>query len=256
MEPLHSNILGQGDPLIVLHGFLGMSDNWKGLGKLYAEHGLEVHLVDQRNHGKSFHSPNFDYALMAGDLRDYMAHHGLDSALVLGHSMGGKTAMQLATDHPTRVDRLLVADIGPKAYPPHHQQIIDSLATLDLDQIKSRTEAEEVLAKSLKSPMIRQFLLKNLYWVDRETLGLRFNFAVLKDRMPEVGQALDPGARYEGPTLFLKGERSDYIPQEDLPQLLEHFPNARLDQVSNAGHWLHVENPKEFFEKSLAFLKP
>lgn len=256
MEPLHSNILGQGRPLVILHGFLGMSDNWKGLGKQYAEQGLQVHLIDQRNHGKSFHSPDFDYPLMAGDLVEYMAHHGLESALVMGHSMGGKTAMHLATSHPHLVDRLLVADIGPKAYPPEHQLILDALGTLDFDQIKSRGEADEVLAKRLKSLSIRQFLSKSLYWVEKGKLGLRFNYPVLKDKLAEVGEALPASARYQGPTLFLRGKRSDYVLDGDLPLILEHFPQAHLEDIENAGHWLHAENPKQFFEKSLGFLIP
>ena len=256
MEPLHSKILGQGQPLIVLHGFLGMSDNWNGLGKLYAEQGLQVHLVDQRNHGKSFHSPAFDYPIMARDLVDYMSHHGLDSARVLGHSMGGKTAMHLAASHPHMVDRLLVADIGPKAYPPEHQAILDALGTLDFDRIKSRGEADEALAKRLKSLSIRQFLSKSLYWVEKGKLGLRFNYPVLKDKIEEVGEALPASARYQGPTLFLRGERSDYVLDSDLPLILEHFPQARLEDIEGAGHWLHAENPKQFFEKSLEFLNP
>src|SRR5690606_34279140 len=249
-------VLGQGRPLIVLHGFLGMSDNWKGLGIQYAEQGLQVHLVDQRNHGKSFHSPDFDYPLMARAIVDYMAHHGLESAGVMGHSMGGKTAMHLATGHPGLVERLLVADIGPKAYPPEHQRILDALGTLDFDQIKTRGEADRVLAKSLGSLSIRQFLSKSMYWVEKGKLGLRFNYRVLKDSMDAVGEALPSAARYQGPTLFLGGERSDYILEGDLPLIRTHFPQARWERIEGAGHWLHADNPNAFFEKSLAFLNP
>lgn len=256
MEILHSNILGQGRPLIVLHGFLGMSDNWKTLGNQYAEHGFQVHLVDQRNHGKSFHSPVFDYGSMAGDLAAYMEHNALDSALLLGHSMGGKTAMRLATESPGLVERLLVADIGPKAYPPQNQQIVDALGTLDLGTITSRSEADRLLSQSLSDPGVRQFVLKNLYWAEKGKLALRLNHGVLKDRVVEVGEALAADARYLGPTLFLRGERSDYIVPGDLPEILRHFPQARLETIPQAGHWVHAENPTAFFEMSLAFLNP
>ena len=256
MEILHSNILGEGPPLIILHGFLGMSDNWKSLGNQYAEQGFGVHLIDQRNHGKSFHSEDFSYALMADDLEAYMAHHRLDSARVIGHSMGGKTAMFLATQRPERVERLLVADIGPKAYPPQNQDIVDALGTLDLEHISSRSEADQVLSERLHSVTIRQFVLKNLYWREKGKLALRLNYGVLKDHVGAVGDALPSGARYPGPTLFLRGERSDYLTMGDSPGILEHFPNARIETLADAGHWLHAENPKGFLEMSLAFLNP
>ena len=135
MEVLHSNILGAGTPLLILHGFLGMSDNWKTLGTKYAAAGFQVHLLDQRNHGRSFWSEEFDYHTMAGDLKPYMDHHVIEKALLLGHSMGGKTAMQFACTHPDRVSKLLVADIAPKWYPPHHQQILNALVALPLDSL-------------------------------------------------------------------------------------------------------------------------
>ncbi len=254
MEILHSNILGKGKPLLILHGFLGMSDNWKTLGGQYAENGFQVHLLDQRNHGKSFHSPDFDYHLLANDVKDYMAHHNLTSAYVMGHSMGGKTAMQLATTHPELVSKLIVADIAPKFYPPHHQEIIDGLATLDFEQISSRTEADEVLSKSIRNIGIRQFLLKNLYWVEQGKLGFRFNFEVLRNKMEEIGDNIDPTALYEGPTLFLRGDRSEYVQPNDLPEIKKHFPNAHIETIENAGHWLHAENPEQYFEKSFSFL--
>jgi len=254
MKIPHSKILGEGQPFIILHGFLGMSDNWKTLGAQYAENGFQVHLIDQRNHGKSFHSPDFDYELLSQDIINYMDHHQLDSALVLGHSMGGKTAMQLATSHPERVTKLIVADIAPKFYPPHHQDIVNALDKLDFEHISSRTEADEQLSQYLKSFGIRQFLLKNLYWVKQGKLGFRFNFDVLKNKMEEIGDNISPLAIYEGPTLFLRGDRSEYILPNDYPEIKKHFPNAQIETIDNAGHWLHAENPKQFFEKSFAFL--
>nr|WP_299385114.1 alpha/beta fold hydrolase [Allomuricauda sp.] len=254
MEVLHSKILGEGKPLIILHGFLGMSDNWKTLGNQYAQHGFQVHLVDQRNHGKSFHATEFDYDLLRDDVIRYLDDHQLATVDLIGHSMGGKTAMQLATSQPERLNRLLVADISPKYYPPHHQYILDALGHLDFDTISSRKEADDVLAQHLEEFGIRQFLLKNLYWVTPGKLGLRFNYEVLKDKMDEIGENISSTATFSGPTLFLRGDRSEYILPNDIPEIKRHFPNADVQTIENAGHWLHAENPKQFFEKSLQFL--
>lgn len=253
-QVLHSRILGIGKPLIILHGFLGMSDNWKTLGGKYAENGFEVHLVDQRNHGKSFHSTDFNYVVMSDDLKRYLNYHQIDRASVIGHSMGGKTAMQFACDFPEQTEKLLIADISPKYYPPHHNVIIDALNSLDFSKIPSRIEADRELAKHITEPGIRQFLLKNLYWVDKGQLGFRFNLDVLSTKMEEIGENIGSSDRYEGETLFLKGEKSEYIVNSDLTEIKRHFPKATLETISNSGHWLHAENPKEFFEKSTMFL--
>jgi len=253
-ELLHSNILGEGQPLFILHGFLGMSDNWKTLGTQYSENGFEVHLIDQRNHGKSFHSDDFNYELLSDDVIHYMNHHSIPSAYVLGHSMGGKTAMQLATSHPDRVKKLIVADIAPKFYPPHHDFIFNGLSHLDFDNISDRREADDELSKHIKEKGIRQFLLKNLYWVEKDRLGFRFNFEVLKDRMEEIGENISGSAVYDGPALFLRGDRSEYIQPNDFAEIKRHFPKATIETIDKAGHWLHAENPKQFYEKSFTFL--
>ncbi|TAI46977.1 alpha/beta fold hydrolase [Flagellimonas allohymeniacidonis] len=254
MELLHSKILGEGEPLLILHGFLGMSDNWKSLGKQYADAGFQVHLIDQRNHGRSFHSPDFDYELMGEDLLFYMDHYQIGEGNLIGHSMGGKTAMQFATSNYERLDKLVVADISPKYYPAHHQPIINALTQLDFESISSRKEADEQLAKHLSDFGIRQFLLKNLHWVETEKLGLRFNLDVLRNKMEEVGDNIDPHATFKGPTLFLRGDRSEYIVPNDFGDIKKHFPQAAIETIENAGHWLHAENPKQFFEKSVDFL--
>lgn len=253
-ELLHSNILGEGQPLLILHGFLGMSDNWKTLGTQYSENGFEVHLIDQRNHGKSFHSDEFNYDVLSDDVVRYMEHHNITSAYVLGHSMGGKTAMQLATSHPDRVKKLIVADIAPKFYPPHHDFIFNGLSHLNFDKISDRREADDELSKHIKEKGIRQFLLKNLYWVEKDRLGFRFNFEVLKDRMEEIGENISGSAVYDGPALFLRGDRSEYIQPNDFAEIKRHFPKATIETIDKTGHWLHAENPKQFYEKSFTFL--
>ncbi len=252
---LHSTILGKSEPLLILHGFLGMSDNWKTLGKKYAESGFEVHLIDQRNHGRSFHSETFNYETLAEDVKNYMLHHNIESANLIGHSMGGKTVMQLAVTIPNKVLRLVVADIAPKYYPPHHQAIINALTQLDFSVLKSRGDADKELALYLNDFGIRQFLLKNLYWKEKGVLALRVNLEVLQHKMEEIGEPIGGTDYYEGPTLFLKGSRSEYVQENDTPHIKQHFPNATIKTIENAGHWLHAENPGQFFETSLEFLK-
>ncbi|NNK75194.1 MAG: alpha/beta fold hydrolase [Maribacter sp.] len=255
MNPsLHSKILGEGKPLLILHGFLGMSDNWKTLGMQYANQGLQVHLIDQRNHGRSFHSADFDYDILAEDIKRYMQQHHLDDVIIMGHSMGGKTAMQFAFTYPDLMHKMIVADIAPKYYPPHHQYIIDGLNELDFDIIKSRGEADTELSKYVHDFGIRQFLLKNLYWVEKGKLGYRFNLNVLGEKMGEIGDDITPSDIYKGPTLFIKGDKSEYIIATDSDSIKSHFPSARIETIDNAGHWLLAENPTQFFKKTIDFI--
>lgn len=254
MNSLYSNIVGSGRPLIILHGFLGMSDNWKTLGNRFAEKGFEVHLVDQRNHGRSFWSDEFNYEVLAEDIRRYLLEHEMQEADILGHSMGGKTAMQLACSYPEMVSSLIVADIAPKYYPPHHDYILKGLQALRPEDLTSRTDADKALSAHIRDWGIRQFLLKGLYWKEKEQLAFRFNLDILADRMNEIGESIGSTERYEGPTLFIRGSRSEYVQEQDLPQIRNHFPNAQLRTVDDAGHWLHAENPDQFMEFSLAFL--
>ncbi|HPE84208.1 MAG: alpha/beta fold hydrolase [Aequorivita sp.] len=251
---LHSQILGSGKPFVILHGFLGMSDNWKTLGGRWANEGYEVHLLDQRNHGRSFHSDEFSYEIMAEDLKNYCEEHGLKEIILLGHSMGGKVAMQFAVTYPEMVSKLIVADIGPKAYPSHHQDILKALSSLNFSQIKSRGEAEDVLSEYIKDKGTRLFLLKNLYRKNKNELALRINLPVLSEKIEEVGVALAKDAVFKGDTLFLGGEKSGYIEPMDEILIKKHFPRARIVTISKAGHWLHAENPDEFYEACIKFL--
>lgn len=255
MNPiLHSKILGKGTPLCILHGFLGMADNWKTLGNSYAEKGFEVHLIDQRNHGRSFHSNAFNYEVLAQDVKAYLKAHHIDKTAIIGHSMGGKTAMQFACTYPESTTKLLVADITPRFYPAHHHDIINALNALDFTTISSRTAADKALALHLPDVGVRQFLLKNIYRTANKTLALRFNLPVLSEKMEEIGEPIASTATFNGPTLFLKGSKSEYVTPEDSVIINTHFPKATIGTISNAGHWLHAENPDEFLAASLAFL--
>ena len=207
MNVLHSNIIGSGDDhFIILHGFLGMGDNWKTHAKNLSEKEYCVHLVDQRNHGRSFWSDIFDYDVMVNDLLQYLNHHGINQCVVLGHSMGGKTAMAFALNYPDRVQKLIIADIGPKYYAPHHQKILAGLSTLNLEEVSSRKAAAEHLKNFIPEAGTRQFLLKNLYWVSEGKLGLRINVAVLKNAAEAIGAAIQSQKQYNKPTLFSMGK--------------------------------------------------
>ncbi|APY08772.1 alpha/beta hydrolase [Winogradskyella sp. J14-2] len=251
---LHSNIIGKGKPFVILHGFLGMGDNWKTLAKQFSESNYQVHLVDQRNHGRSFHSEDFDYELMAEDLKAYCEEHNLNNIVLLGHSMGGKTAMRFATLFPELVSKLIVADISPRYYPIHHDTILEGLSSLDFSEIKSRGAADKALSNFVKDAGTRMFLLKNLYWVEKGQLALRINLPVLKAKVSEVGEALPTHATFNKDTLFLKGDRSEYIGEQDEAIIHRHFPYSTIVSISNAGHWLHAENPEDFYDAVINFL--
>ena len=252
---LHSRIEGQGKPLLIIHGFLGMSDNWKTFGALYAAEGFQVHLLDLRNHGKSFHSDDFSYEIMAQDVLEYCQAHQLKKVSIIGHSMGGKVAMLLATIHPELIDKLIVADIGPKYYAPHHQDILTGLNAVDFSTKPDRAQVEEMLYPYIPDFGTRQFLMKSLYWIEPGQLAYRFNLPVFNAKIKVIGTALPEEAHFENPTLFMRGGNSNYILDSDLTEIKKHFPNFELATIPNVGHWLHAENPKMFFEITAQFLK-
>lgn len=251
---LFSRIEGEGRPLIILHGLFGMSDNWLTHAKNYADLGFEVHVLDQRNHGQSPHSDDFSYQLMADDLAEYMRDQKISKASILGHSMGGKVAMLFACQHPDKVERLIVVDIAPKAYPIHHQIYIDALKGLDFATIKSRGEADTALKKSISNFAIRQFLLKSLYWKEKGKLALRFNLPVIEANLNMVGEALIDDAEFLGETLFINGGQSNYITPADEELIHHHFPLAHIYTVREAGHWVHAEAAEEFADVTTQFL--
>tara|TARA_B110000879_G_scaffold77931_1_gene108542 strand:- start:1169 stop:1939 length:771 start_codon:yes stop_codon:yes gene_type:complete len=250
---LHSKIIGSGKPLVILHGLFGMLDNWQGLAKEFGQF-FETHIVDQRNHGRSFHANAHNYELMCADLLTYLDANGLDKVFLLGHSMGGKTAMLFATMYPERVEKLVVVDIAPKYYAPHHQEILAGLHAIENAAITSRKEADIILAKHFPQIGIRQFLLKNLYWKTKEELCFKFNLKVLSNEIENVGEPLIDDAIFYEPTLFVDGQNSNYILPEDQELIETHFPDAQIVEVAKAGHWVHAENPTDFFEEVSRFL--
>ncbi|MBS9766617.1 MAG: alpha/beta fold hydrolase [Flavobacteriaceae bacterium] len=252
---LHSKIIGTGTPVLILHGYFGMSDNWKTIGTQISKQGFEVHLIDQRNHGRSFHTEEFDYDLMCEDLYNYIEHYDLKEVVLLGHSMGGKTAMLFSVTYPEKVSKLVVADISPRYYQPHHNLILKALNSVDFSVQKTRKEVEEVLRNYIKEEGVLMFLLKNVYSKTKEQLAFRFNLKSLTNNNSEVGEGLPSFTVFEKETLFLKGENSEYITQEDMPLISAHFPNSSVKTIENAGHWLHAEQPKRFLEVFLGFVR-
>lgn len=255
MEILHSKIIGEGEPLLILHGFFGMGDNWKSHANKFAQDGFQVHLIDQRNHGRSFHTDDFSYELLVEDLYRYAAHYQLGKSNILGHSMGGKTAMLFAVENPDLVGRLIVADIAPKVYPPHHQDIIKALNSVDFSVHTTRKLVDAKLSELIPQLGVRQFLLKNTYWKNKGELAFRFNLSSLTDNYDEVVKGLPSFTVFDGETLFLSGEKSGYITAIDRSLIQAHFPSADIKKVADAGHWLHAENPTDFYNKVIDFIK-
>jgi pimeloyl-ACP methyl ester carboxylesterase len=240
--------------LLIIHGFMGMSDNWKTLGIHYQEAGYNVHILDLRNHGKSFHSDDFSYEIMVQDVVNYCLDKNINSTQIIGHSMGGKVAMLLATTQPNLIEKCVVADIGPKYYAPHHQEILAGLNAIDFSDQPSRAAVEETLYPYIPDFGTRQFLLKNLFWVTPGQLAFRFNLPVFNSKIEEIGKALPSQAIFQKPTLFIRGGNSNYILDADFEAIKLHFSQAIFETIPNAGHWLHAENPKLFFEITLNFL--
>lgn len=248
---LFHRVLGEGQPLLILHGLFGHSDNWQTHAKKLAEY-YQVILVDQRNHGHSDWSDEFSYELLADDLHELVASLDLRKILLLGHSMGGKTAMRYAQQHPETIEKLIIVDMGIKAYPPHHTDILEGLSKVDLDVVKTRGEVEQILLPYIPVDGTRQFLLKNLYWKEKGQLAWRMNIPVLEREMPAILAAL-PADKVLLPTLFIRGERSNYILDEDFDALEDQFPDSTVITIANAGHWVHAEAPEAFVNSVLEF---
>ncbi|NNF04466.1 MAG: alpha/beta fold hydrolase, partial [Rhodothermales bacterium] len=232
-------------PLLILHGLLGASGNWRTLSRNAFGERYRTITPDLRNHGRSPHSEEFSYDAMTADLIRLMDKLQVPSANFLGHSMGGKVAMHLALAFPDRVDRLIVADIAPRAYEPGHLHIFDALESIDPGQYSDRSAIDDALAEHLSSLSVRQFLLKNLTR-DGESYAWKMNLKAIRAGYDDVIGAVSSGSRYEKPTLFVGGGNSHYVSERDLPHIRQLFPNAELVMMPGAGHWLHAEKPEDF----------
>jgi pimeloyl-ACP methyl ester carboxylesterase len=238
--------LGEGKPLLILHGLFGSSNNWGSLGKRFSKNN-SVYLIDLRNHGRSPHSNQMTYSDMANDLLELIKDEKIISPTILGHSMGGKVALMFAKNHPEYLDKLIVADIGLKAYPMHHEEILRGLNSINLEKTISRSQAQEVIKKHISSLGIQQFLLKNLYWIEKGKLAWRMNLKQIENNIEEILKEINI-ENSNLKTLFLRGELSNYILEEDFQNIKAAFPNGEIKTIKNVGHWLHAENPNEFYK--------
>ena len=247
---------GSGQPLIILHGLFGQSDNWNTLAKRFAEQGLRVFTIDQRNHGLSPHSEVWTYQAMAEDLKEFIETHHLHQPILLGHSMGGKTVMFFEMLFPGITDKIIVSDIAPKVYEPHHDAVLKALNAVDFTEINTRKEAENILSEYISDFGTKQFLLKNIYWKEDESkqMAWRFNLKTITKEYDNVGMSIPDGSS-DVITLFVRGEKSDYVLDSDLPEIQKHFPHYRLETVANSGHWVHAEQPEAFFNVVMEFAK-
>jgi esterase len=243
---------GEGRPLVILHGLFGSSDNWYSLSKVFAEQ-FCVYTVDQRNHGQSPHSDEFNYKTLAQDLEDFLDQQSIVDPIVIGHSMGGKTAMNLAIKSPHTIAKLIVVDIAPKSYPIHHDHILDGLTAIPLESIQSRNEAEAILAEYVDEADVRQFLLKNLSRNSEGKFMWKINLPAIEKHIEEIGAGMQFEGTYPKPTLFIKGARSNYFKPGDDDSIRSYFPQATIVTV-DTGHWVQAENPKAFMEAVNNFL--
>lgn len=252
---LYSRHLGHpdGKPLIILHGLLGTADNWHTLGKAYGE-SHQVWLVDQRNHGRSPHHSSHDYTDLASDLLQFLDDRGLFQVNILGHSMGGKTALMFAHLHPERVDRLIIADIAARSYKPHHQPIFDAIQTAPIEGASSRSSIEAHLSKNLKDPAMVGFLMKNLRRDRDQGLIWRPNISALNSSVSAVVKDV-PLETNTIPTLLIYGGKSDYVSPSDQEQFESQCLVLETHCIEEAGHWLHASHPEEFFDVTIKFLK-
>ena len=246
--------IGEGKPLFILHGLFGLSDNWSTLSKGYAEKGFSVFTIDLRNHGRSGHSDVFTYEAMANDLDELMQSQSVSSINLIGHSMGGKVGMQFALMFPEKLNKLIVVDISPKYYPPHHESVLAALHSIQLTEQLTRKEAENTLRMSLNDEGTIQFLLKNLYWETDTKLNWRFGLKEIENNIEQIGAALTGTQKIDVETLFLRGERSGYINDEDIQLIKARFSKVEIITIPDSGHWVHAENPKVFFEETVKFL--
>lgn len=238
--------------MIILHGLMGSSDNWLPQAKMLGEH-YHVWVVDQRNHGQSPHSTEFNYHVLSNDILDFIQEHGIEKPVIIGHSMGGKAAMNFALAHPDKLEKLIIVDIAPKAYDVRHDHIVEGLKAVPIDSVQSRQEANDALAPHISSEAVRQFLLKNLMRKPEGGFGWRINLPVIDQSLEMISGGLVNDGVFEKKTLFIRGSKSDYILDDDREAMKKIFPNSTLVTMET-GHWVQAEKPEEFVQVVLSFL--
>jgi esterase len=246
---------GEGQPLIILHGLFGQSDNWNTLAKSFALQNLRVFTLDQRNHGLSPHSKEWNYEVMADDLLEFIEDRQLEKPILMGHSMGAKTVMFFDLKYPGIAAKLILVDMAARAYPPHHEIVLKALHAVDFDKIQNRKEAEAILNKYLDDFGTKQFLLKNIYWREEEPkkMDWRFDLETISKNYDQMTVAV-PMTQSHTPTFVLNGEKSTYVNEHDRDDFRHRYRHISFETISQAAHWVHAEKPKEFFEAVMRFI--
>jgi len=237
---------GEGSPVIILHGLFGLSDNWVSIGKRIAKE-FAVYIPDLRNHGQSEHSPTMNYPAMTDDILEFMEAHNLENVILIGHSMGGKVAMNFALDHPYLLAQLVVIDISPRRYSARsvHSDIINAMLSVNLQNVSSRGQVESMLQNALPDKRIRQFILKNLYYRSANALAWRPNLEAIQNNLDSIFDGIHEGRSFKKPALFVRGGLSDYIMPSDESLIYKMFPMAHIKTIPSATHWVHADAPKE-----------
>lgn len=252
---LHHKLVGEGRPVVILHGLFGALDNWMSFARHLSTHSFRCILVDLRNHGHSFHSTHFDYNVMADDIANLLQHLKITRANFIGHSMGGKVVMNLCKSKPSVINKMVVVDIAPRYYAPHHQHILDAIHLLDFDFVKTRKDAEQILKNEISDNATLQFILKNIYWKTDTQLAWRFNVAAIEKNIAAIGSQIMQSPQSIVPALFVRGEKSNYITPADELQIHSYFMYAEIATAPQAGHWVHADAPEWLLNKTLEFFK-
>lgn len=249
---LFARTQGNGPPLVLLHGLFGSNENLGSVARALADD-FSIHAMDLRNHGRSPHGAEMAYPVLAHDVLETLAAAGIERTSILGHSLGGKTAMELALSRPRHVERLIVVDIAPIPYERRHDRELEALHALDLEQVSSRGDADRALAEAIPNPAIRQFLLKNLVRTE-DGYSWRMPLDTIYREYADIAAAPASPGPFDGPTLFIRGGNSDYITDDSEPAIHERFPNARIETIPDAAHWVHVDAPEAFLGLVREFL--
>jgi len=244
---------GKGTPIIILHGLLGMLDNWHSFAKKLSEE-YWIISIDQRNHGKSFHDSNFDYDLLSQDLYYFLEEQHIPRCHILGHSLGGKTALNFIRDYPDMVDKTIIVDISPKAYKGSHHQIFEAMRSLDLSKLNSRKEAQDYMQDKLDNNSVVLFLMKNLARNPEGTYRWKANIDALFDNYSNIVQSIDLEEASDKDVLFIRGEKSSYVSDKDIEDIKENYPYASFKTINNAGHWVHVDNSEDLLSTVKEYL--
>jgi esterase len=247
---------GEGQAVIILHGLFGQSDNWVTVGRRIADQ-FHVYIPDLRNHGQSPHTTIHSFPAMADDLAEFIEDHGVENPILIGHSMGGKVAMTYALENPGMVKKLVIVDISPRKYPERrtHTQVITQMLSIDLEKLNTRTEVEKILESRVTDSRVRMFILKNLYYKLHGKLAWRLNLDAINQSLDLLFDGIQSASQYKGPTLFIRGGKSDYVADEDVPLIKSMFPEAVIKTINGASHWIHADAPEELCYLLSSFLE-